>query len=490
MSRRTPRKLDRVVATLIAAAGLLAVLSGLALTIERLDLPPRSIASYLETRLSGRSSVAADVGRGFAAMLMSVDRGRGPWPVPATPLGATLSGQAWTSAQLVRGAGARLVRVGSTEAALLAIQAALPGDHIIFAPGGYRFVGSGIDVSRPGTRSDRVTLGADVAGTVVLDLDMAEGFMVSAPHWTFENLTIRGACKLQADCEHAFHVIGGANNFIARNNTVIDFNAHFKINGFERKFPDHGLIERNTITNGSVRRTDTPVAPIDLVAASHWVVRHNVITDFVKGQSNRISYGAFAKGGGANNRFERNLVICEHRLRGFPGQRIGISLGGGGTGKDYCRDQRCDTEQEAGIVESNLVASCSDDGIYVNRAAMSKLVHNTLIDTGGISVRFPESAASVDGNLVDGIIRSRDGAALHDDDNLQTAAMNLFVGSHPMRRLFVDAAAFDFSWAAVPPRRTTASPGSADLCGADRPGRAAYGAFENFAACAALVKLP
>src|SRR5690606_6001729 len=128
-----------------------------------------------------------------------------------------------------------------------------------------------------------------------------------------------------------------------------------------------------------------PVVPIDLVGASHWRVRANFIHDFIKRDGDRISYGGYFKGAGSANRFERNVVLCELALRGFPGQRVGLSLGGGGTGQDFCRDKRCITEQDGGVIDSNLIGFCSDDGIYINRAATSQIRQNTLLDTGGIS---------------------------------------------------------------------------------------------------------
>jgi hypothetical protein len=88
-----------------------------------------------------------------------------------------------------------------------------------------------------------------------------------------------------------------------------------------------------------------------------------------------------------------------HCQQGTPGRRVGISLGGGGSGKQFSRDQRCITEQNGGLIQSNLVASCSDDGTYINRATAIKILHNTPIDTGGISVRVVESSADVQGSL-------------------------------------------------------------------------------------------
>jgi parallel beta-helix repeat protein len=68
-------------------------------------------------------------------------------------------------------------------------------------------------------------------------------------------------------------------------------------------------------------------------------------------------------------------------------------------------------------LRANLIASCSDEGIYLNSAARSKLIHNTVVGTGGISVRCPASSAEIEGNLVEGIIRSRDSGILRLGDN-------------------------------------------------------------------------
>ena len=318
---------------------------------------------------------------------------------------------------------------------------------------------------------------------MLIAFDTVEGFAVKAPFWTFENLTIRGVCERHDDCEHAFHVTGAASDFVARNNVISDFNAHFKINGSDGRFPDRGLIEGNTLTNAAVRDTANPVVPIDLVAASNWTIRRNLISDFIKGGGNQVSYGGFAKGAGSANIFEQNIVWCERRLHGAPGQRVGLSLGGGATGAPFCRDGRCIVEQEGSAIRANLIASCSDDGIYLNSAARSSVVHNTLLDTSGISVRFAGSSADVEGNLVDGAIRSRNDGVLRAVDNRDTPIALLYLGYHPIRRLFGNLATLDFDAAAA--RRSGVPVPAPDLCAAPRPAKPRYGAFEDFKACLA-----
>jgi parallel beta-helix repeat protein len=222
---------------------------------------------------------------------------------------------------------------------------------------------------------------------------------------------------------------------------------------------------------------------IDLVAASRWRIRRNLITDFIKNGSDNISYGVFAKGAGAENRIEQNIVICEHRLHGVPGQRVGLSLGGGATAPEYCRDHRCITEQDRSVIDSNLVMSCSDDGIYLNKAAASRISNNTLLDTGGIQVRFPESSADVVGNLVDGKIRSRDGGLLRVSGNYDTGLSSIFVGYHPVRMRFRDPVMMDLSWRNKPEAALPANSASNDLCGVSRVAPSSAGAFDDFMRC-------
>jgi parallel beta-helix repeat protein len=461
--------------SVLPALVVLVALGGIVAAVERIDTPPRRLAPWVERRAAGHRTIIQRTGHEIARALVALDRGRetfhDPMPVPAPD--AAMASQP-----------RRQVIVGSTTEALHAIDDAQPGDVITFIPGTYRFGGVYIDAHEPGVAEAPITVRAEKPRSVVLEFNMVEGFLVSAPYWTFENLTIRGVCADHSNCEHAFHVVGGASHFVARGNEVVDFNAQFKINGSGGQFPDWGVIEGNVIRNTAARTTANSVTSIDLVAASHWRIVGNRISDFVKARSDHTSYGAFAKGAGTDNRLLRNVVVCEDRLRGYAGQRVGLSLGGGGSTRDACRDHRCITEQDQGVIASNLVASCSDDGIYLNRAAMSIVSHNTLIDTGGITARFGESSGDADGNLVDGAISARAGATLHTDDNRTTSIPTLYLGLHPVRRLFADTSKLDLHWRSDPPRRQRVETVPADLCGATRPPRPSYGAFEDIARCA------
>jgi len=458
---------------------LLAAFAGLAALTSQLGVPPRSLAPYLERRLAQHGPIFASGGQWLATRLTELDRGRDDRRErPALRIGAGARAEATPGAP----ASGRMIGVATTVQLRAAIADAQAGDTVTLAPGSYAFEAA-VVASRPGKADAAITVRAALLGTVVIEVLGSEGFIVSAPYWAFENLVVRGVCVVAGECDHAFHVVGAASHFVARNNKLIDFNAHFKVNGERRRFPDHGLIENNTIRNTAPRQTEGTVTPVDIVAASHWTIRGNLISDFIKAQADRISYGAFTKGGGSGNRFERNVVLCEDALRGHPGWRVGISLGGGGTGAEFCRDRACVLEQSEGMIEANLVASCSDDGIYVNRSAMSRIVRNTLVDTGGIVVRSPQSSAEVEGNLVDGSIRMRDGGLIHTRDNLETGMTALYVGSHPQRALFRDARALDLRWQGTAPRLRHQPSSATDLCGTAWPPEPAYGAFDDFSPC-------
>lgn len=466
--------------------GAFAGLAGAAGALYLLDdygITPRALGPYIAKRSDGHNGAIEGIGKAAQHWLTRVDRGE--QPLRSVEWRSTIGAQPVAAPSPASGApSGREVLVANDVELLRAIAAAQPGQAITLLPGRYR-IDRPVDIIRPGEENAPITVRAQTPGSVTLESATSEALRVQAPYWRFENLTIRGVCKGATQCEHFFHISGNAHHFAAVNNTIADFDAHFKVNGDGGKFPDHGLIASNTLSNSSARDSMKPVTPVDLVAASHWRIERNLISDFIKSSGDRISYGAFVKGAGSDNVLAQNIVICEDKLRGLPGQRVGLSLGGGGTGKNYCRDGRCITEQTGGIIRSNLVVSCSDDGIYLNAAARSKLLHNTLLDTGGISVRFAESSADVEGNLVDGSIRSRDGGILHPGDNRQTATARLYLGSHPLRGLFRDATALDFAWRTPADTRMPVSDEVPDLCGIKRPATPRYGAFEDFGACLA-----
>lgn len=241
---------------------LLAVGAGVSL-LERLNIPPRQLAPYLEHRAAGHQPAITALAAQVAAQLQHADRGPRSSPSAAT-LDALIIGAQATPAST---ASASVVEVASVAELNQALTQAAPGQAITLRPGRYR-IDRPLGLHQSGSAELPIVLRAAQPGTVVLEINTAEGLRIDAPWWRVENLVIQGVCPTQHFCEHALHIVGRAAHFTARNNRIVDFNAHFKINGDAGQFPDDGVIENNTLTNTAPRQTLGPVTPIDLVAAS------------------------------------------------------------------------------------------------------------------------------------------------------------------------------------------------------------------------------
>jgi hypothetical protein len=476
---RGPRSLSRRLLGWAAILGGLAVVAvlGLVAAIWTTDLTPREVA-----RLVNRSAIdyprdVVDVSQLLSRSLMRSERLALVTPTLPAMLGA---------------AGARdgndpvgqVMAIAALPALEDAIDAAKPGDVLVLAPGHYRVSDHAIHITRQGTAAEPITIRAEHLGQVVLESDTTELFKVTAPFWQFENLVFRGVCADDSACEHAIHVAGDAAGTVIRNNRFEDFNAQIKVNGEQGAFPDRGVIEGNTLLDTVPRKTGNPVTPIDLVAANDWRIRGNLIADFQRADGTGTTYGAYVKGGGEDNVIERNLVICEWRLH-EPGEHVGLSLGGGGTGEAFRRDAgQTDFEQQGGVIRDNLVVGCSDAGIYLNRAARSVVDHNTLLDTAGVQARTIETSGRAIANIVDSVIRARGGARLEGWDNETDLLLGLYLGSHPQRARFRDPATLDLRWLHEP-GPVSEPTDRVDLCGVARTPLAPPGAFADYTACLA-----
>jgi hypothetical protein len=322
--------------------------------------------------------------------------------------------------------GAVVVPVSTPAALRTAIDNAQPGHVITLAPGTY-VITQNLLCDTPGTADRSIVVRAATLGTAVIQSSALEGFKVSAPYWTFENLVIEGTCADDGDCEHAFHLFGDAEWTVIRRNVIRDFNAQIKSNGDGNPFvfPDDVLIEGNELHDTRTRQTSNPVTKLDVVGGRRWVVRANAIHDYEKGAGDGISYGAFLKGNSRQGLFERNLVRCRTPGTSFPGgTRLGLSFGGGGSGPpSICEDGTCTPEHQNGVMRNNLVLACDDVGIYLNAAAASGIYANTLYDTTGIDVRFAATSADLRDNVLSGQIRNRDGGTSTEGNNLEMVAL-------------------------------------------------------------------
>ena len=330
-------------------------------------------------------------------------------------------GGGWLAAALLAPAVgvAGVVPVATPVQLIAAIDSAAPGDVITLAAGKYD-ISQNLLCDVPGTASAPIVVRSAVPLGALIRFDAVEGFKVSARHWVFEDLDIQGVCVDHSDCEHAFHVFGDADFLRIRRSRLRDFNAQIKSNRDPDVlvFPDDVVIEGNEFSDSAPRQTGNPVTKIDVVGGRRWIVRANVIHDFEKALGDHISYAAFLKGNSRDGLFERNLVICEHDHAG--GVRLGLSLGGGGSGPDsICEDSTCTPEHQDGTLRNNLIVNCpADVGIYLNEALDTRIYDNTLIATTGIDVRFTASTADIRNNLVSGQIRNRDGGTSTQSANL------------------------------------------------------------------------
>lgn len=316
-----------------------------------------------------------------------------------------------------------------------AISNAKAGDDIVLVDGTYRIVANKVSCAANGSPQAPIRVRSKNPLGAKIELDSLEGFAVTGASWHFEGLDIRGVCASDAACEHAFHVMGGATGFVLRSSRVHDFNAQLKVNASQSGgtwlMPHDGLVEYTELFDSHARDVSAPVTKLNIDTGDRWVVRGNFIHDFHR-KDGAPTYGAFMKSGGKQGLYERNLVLCT-KDDATLGTHIGLSFGGGGTGPAFCAPNfdpngTCDVEHEGGTMRNNVVARCSDVGIYLNRAKDSRILHNTLIATTGIDFRFPTTSGEARGNVLTGAIRNRETATGTFDGNLTDVSQATFEG--------------------------------------------------------------
>lgn len=396
-----------------------------------------------------------------------------------------MTSAALTAACITGRAQAAEIPVATSEELLAAISSAGPGDEIVLANGTYA-LGANVDCSQSGTDADPIVVRAATPLQAEIVFDTLEGFKVSGAHWRFEGLAVRGACAADDDCEHAFHVSGDADGFALVDCRIQDFNAQLKVNagqvGGVWETPDDGLVAGCELFDSHPRQTGNPTTKLNIDTGDRWTVRDNYIHDFEKGGGDGISYGAFMKSGGHDGVFERNLVVCT-TTAAPSGVRIGLSFGGGGTGAQYCApafdpDVPCSIEHTGGTMRNNIIATCSDVGIYLNRAADTHILFNTLVGTGGVDFRFDTTSGAAHGNFLASSIRDRDGATHTEGDNQSNVDAGAFSAlytdpSHGDLSLLGDPVAIE-GMAAPDPNETD------DYCARTRPaGMLTFGALEH-----------
>lgn len=379
------------------------------------------------------------------------------------------------------GAWARTVPVADVAGLARAMQAAQAGDEIVLADGVYP-IAAKLQAQASGTEAAPIVVRAEHRWKAELRSSTLVAIEVTGSWWTFRDLDMRGVCPDDSACEHALHVTGAVQGFRLIGSRLADFNAHLKVNGFPRGEPPRGgLVEGNELFDTHPRRTGAPVTPVNIDHGVNWVVRGNLIRDFHKQGGDDVSYGAFVKGGAAGAVFERNVVLC---ARDDPrgGSRIGLSFGGGGMDAALCPPAwnaatPCSPEVSGSTMRNNIIASCSDAGIYLNKARDTRVLFNTLIRTKGIQFRFPDSTGEVRGNLTTWETVTRDGGSFRDGGG------NLRALSSDLESWYRDPDAGDLRLKAAPApligKGGSADGVATDYCGRRRSGTADSGALQS-----------
>jgi hypothetical protein len=381
---------------------------------------------------------------------------------------------------------ARQVNVSSVSQFQTALAGAKAGDELILANGTYA-VNANLSCSANGTAQAPIIVRAQNRLGALIRFNAVEGFKVSGAHWRFEGLDIQGACTSDDTCDHAFHVTGHAEHFVLRDSRVRDFNAQLKVNatqgGGTWEIPHAGLIERNELADTRPRATSHPVTKLNIDTGDNWIVRDNLIRDFHKNGGDSVSYGAFMKSGGNNGVFERNRVLCTQDVA-TGGTRIGLSFGGGGTGAAYCApnfdaNKPCDPEHTGGTMRNNVIANCSDVGIYLNKARSTEVLFNTLVSTSGVDFRFASSTGAAHGNVLSGNLRGREGGTFQAGTNQLNVSTATFSGWYqaPLKGDLTVKGNVSSLIGAAASRPQVVD----DFCGRARPAQGAYtlGAVEH-----------
>jgi hypothetical protein len=298
-----------------------------------------------------------------------------------------------------------IVGVGSAAEILDAIANAAPGDVITVRPGTYAF-NQLIGVNNDGRDSARIFLRAESSGTVTLNLSHIENFKISAKFWIFENIRFVGDCTNGQGCEHAFHIVGDADDVIFRSNEVVNFASHVKLNGEvlgggpAKSFPDRTLFIDNFWHNTRYVANNAPHNILNLDGGKDHVVRGNIFADYNTPESLPKSASAvYPKASTLRILIEQNLIVCEKSRTAGETAR-GIQLGDGApasicdgdTDQDGSGDCIENGQSQESIVRNNIIMNCNNGGsatgIMVGSDRESKIYHNTVYNVGQRNAGF------------------------------------------------------------------------------------------------------
>ena len=319
--------------------------------------------------------------------------------------------------------GLSVVSVDNEGAVLTAIEQAVAGQAITLEPGHYAF--EQLIVVRADGRADApIFFRAERLGDVVITLTHIENFKIYGKHWVFENIRFVGGCMDGSGCEHAFHLVGDADDIFIRNNEVLNFASHVKLNGEvidngpARAFPDRANFIKNVWRNDRYISNAAPHNILNLDGGRNHVVRGNVFADFAAAQGSRRSASAiYPKASARGFLIEQNLVVCEQQrdsgetARGIQlGDGAGASICDGDTDGDGLGDCEVNGQSQEGLVRNNIIINCnnggSSAGIMVSDDRDSFIAHNTVLlsapRAGAFFVGNPNFETRWQSNLIEG----------------------------------------------------------------------------------------
>ena len=334
----------------------------------------------------------------------------------------------------------QVVDVGSADEILRAIANASPGDVITVREGSYDFSRL-IRVQNDGREDERIFLRAATAGTVTFNLSHIENFKIYAKFWVFENIRFFGDCDNGRDCEHAFHIVGDADDLIFRHNEIVNFASHVKLNGEvtgagpAKSFPDRTLFIGNFWHNTRYIQNNVPHNILNIDGGRDHVVRGNIFADYNTPESVPKSASAvYPKASTMGMLIEQNLIVCEKERTAGETAR-GIQLGDGAPASicdgDDDQDGQGDCmengQNQEAIVRNNIIMNCNNGGsaagIMVGSDRASHIAHNTVYNTGrrnaGFYIGHPDHDTFWRANILEnGVNTNYAERALQETENL------------------------------------------------------------------------
>jgi hypothetical protein len=279
------------------------------------------------------------------------------------------------------------------------------GNVITVSPGTYEFHQL-IRVQNSGRADARVFLPAENPSRVTFSLSHIENFKINAKSWVFENIKFVGNCVNGVGCEHAFHIVGDADDLIFRGNEVVNFASHVKLNGEARgdglanHFPDRAMFIDNFWHNTKYVTNNAPHNILNLDGGKDHVVRGNIFADYNTPASLPKSASAvYPKASVLRILIEQNLIVCEKQRTTGETAR-GIQLGDGAPAsicdgdpdQDGSGDCIENGQNQEAIVRNNIIMNCNNGGsatgLMVGSDRESQLHHNTIYNVGQRNAGF------------------------------------------------------------------------------------------------------